>query len=90
MADDARISTALPRHPKTVKLLRRLHEPGFCSLVFLWLWVRENRPDGNLADLTSEDLEIAAGWTGEPGAFVSTLAEVRFLDGAEAAYTVHE
>jgi len=56
----------------------------------LLLWVAENRPNGNLQGLAGEDIEIAAGWKGEPGAFVSALADVRFLDGSDGSYTVHD
>jgi hypothetical protein len=90
MADDARISTALPRHPKTVKLQRRLGAQGCWSLVCLFLWVAENRSDGDLAGLTPEDIEIAAGWSGDSGEFVRALAEVRFLDGEEGSFLVHD
>lgn len=90
MADDARISTALPRHPKTVKLQRRLEAPGCWSLVCLFLWVAENRPTGDLEGMSGEDIEIAATWPGNTGDFVRTLAEVRFLDGQEGAYKIHD
>jgi hypothetical protein len=90
MADDARISTALPRHPKTVKLQRRLGSPGCWSLICLFLWVADNRPDGDLKGMTVEDIEIAANWDGENGAFAATLSEVRFLDGAAGSYTIHD
>jgi hypothetical protein len=90
MADDARISTALPRHPKTVKLQRRLGAPGCWSLVCLFLWVAENRPTGDLKGMSGEDIEIAANWPGDTGSLVHTLAEVRFLDGQEGAYKIHD
>ena len=90
MADDARISIALPRHPKTVKLQRRLGTPGCWSLVCLFLWVAENHSDGDLEGMTDEDIEIAAGWTGDVGEFTRSLAEVRFLDGPEGSYKVHD
>jgi hypothetical protein len=90
MADDARISTALPRHPKTVKLHRRLGAPGCWGFVCLLLWVADNRYDGDLQGLTDEDLEIAAGWTGNAGEFVRVLCEVRFLEGETGSYRVHD
>lgn len=90
MADDARISTALPRHPKTVKLQRRLGAPACWSLVCLFLWVAENRSDGDLSGLTAEDIEIAAGWSGTAGEFARTLSEVRFLDGEDGSLRVHD
>lgn len=90
MADDARISTAFPQHPKTVKLQRRLQERGCWALVCLILWVADNRPDGDLSGLAAEDIEIAASWTGDSGAFVACLLEVGFLDGEGLSYKVHD
>lgn len=90
MADDCRFSTAFPHHPKTVKLIRRLQEAAAWAWVCLLLWVADNRPDGNLTGLSGEDLEIAAGWNGESGTLISTLVDVRFLDGEPGAYTVHD
>ncbi|HTR22720.1 MAG TPA: hypothetical protein VMI10_01960 [Terriglobales bacterium] len=90
MSDDARISCALPRHPKLIKLERRLGAQGCWSLVKLFLWVSENRPDGSLEGLTDEDIEIAAGWNGDNGAFVGPLSEVRFIDGESGSYRVHD
>ena len=60
MADDARISTAFPQHPKTVKLKRRLGYEGCWALLCFWLWVADNRPAGDLSGLSAEDIEIAA------------------------------
>jgi hypothetical protein len=90
MADDARISTALPHHPKTVKLERRLGAQGCWSLIKLFLWVAENRPIGDLAGMSGEDIGIAAEWPGDTGELVRTLAEVRFLDGEEGSYKIHD
>jgi hypothetical protein len=90
VADDARLSTALPRHPKTVKLKRRLGEAGCWGLVCLFLWVADNRSDGDLSGLSSEDLEIAADWSGDPGLFVATLEGVGFLDGSEGSHSIHD
>jgi hypothetical protein len=90
MADDARISTALPRHPKTVKLQRRLGPAGCWSLVCLLLWVADNRSDGDLEGLSTEDIEIAAGWSGTAGELAQTLSALRFLDGEENTYSVHD
>jgi len=90
MAEDARISTALPSHPKARKLKRRLGPAGCWSLVVLFLWVASNRWDGDLKGMTEEDIELAAEWEGEVGAFVSALSEVGFLDGEMGSFTVHD
>lgn len=90
MASDARISTGLAGHPKTKKLIRRLGPGAGWSLVCLILWAAANRSDGDLAGMTSEDIELAADWSGDLDAFVAALADVRFLDGSEGAYSIHD
>jgi hypothetical protein len=90
MAADARISTALPSHPKTRKLRKRLGVEGCWALVCLFLWVADNRADGSLAGLSDEDIELAADWNGEAGAFALVLAEVGFLDGPADSRIVHD
>ncbi len=90
MAEDARISTALPAHPKTRKLRKRLGPTSCWSLICLFLWVAANRWTGDLTGLSDEDIELAAEWDGEPGAFVRALVEVGFLDGEALKFTVHD
>lgn len=90
MSHDARLSTGLPGHPKTKKLIRRVGEAGAWHLVCLILWARDNRPDGDLAGMTIEDIELAVDWRGEPDAFVTALSAVGFLDGDEGAYHLHD
>lgn len=90
MAEDARISTALPNHPKTKKLRRRLGDGGCWSLVCLFLWAAGNRWDGSLEDLTDEDIELAADWQGAAGAMVAALVDVGFLDGEPGRYVIHD
>jgi hypothetical protein len=90
MADDARISTALPSHPKTRKLRKRVGVAGCWSLVCLFLWTANNRWDGNLSGMSGEDIELASEWEGEPDALVHALREVGFLDGDEGNYLIHD
>lgn len=90
MSTDARLSTGLPAHPKTKKLIRRVGEGGAWALVCLILWARANRPDGDLAGMTAEDIELAIDWRGEADALVAALAAVGFLEGEEGAYRLHD
>ena len=90
MAEDARISTGFPRHHKTVKLKRRIGAEGCWSLICLFLWVADNRPEGDLRGMTDEDIEIAAEWGGEPGGFAKALAESGFIDSFEGSYKIHD
>ena len=90
MATDARISTGLPSHPKTKKLVRRLGPGAGWGLVCLFLWVASNRSDGDLSGMSTEDIELAADWDGHDGVFVKELCAVRFLDGTEGCYSIHD
>ena len=100
-AQDIRLSVGFPDHPKTIKLERRLGFQGIRSLLSLWTWAAQNRPDGNLGGandrsttvqrpLDEEDIEIVAQWPGEPGAFVATLVTLGWLDRTTHGYCLHE
>lgn len=90
MATDARISTALPSHPKTKKLARRLGPAGPLGCIYLFLWVAANRSDGDLSGLTDEDIELSVDWAGEEGAFVRGMVDVGFLEGEAGERQVHD
>ena len=90
MATDARISTALPSHPKTKKLAKRLGAAGPLGCIYLFLWVASNRSDGDLAGMTDEDIELAIDWAGEEGAFVRGMVDVGFLEGEACERLVHD
>lgn len=89
-ATDARISVALPGHPKTKKLARRLGDAGPLHCIYLFLWTAANRSDGDLAGMSDEDIELAINWTGEDNAFVSAMTAVGFLDGEEGERRIHD
>ena len=87
---DARLSTALPGHPKMKRLVHRLHEAGAWGFVRLILWAAENRPSGDLSGLSDEDLELAVDWHGDAGALIATLEAIGFVDGAENGRFIHD
>jgi hypothetical protein len=78
MNTDIRLKTTFFRHPKTIKLIRRLGLEGIISIQKLWFWVAENKPDG-LMQGGPEDIEIAAEWNGEANVFYDCLIDIRFL-----------
>ena len=90
MATDARIAVGLPAHPKTKKLVKRLGQASAWNLVCLILWAASNRSDGDLSGMSTEDIELASDWEGDEGALVAALVAVRFIDGAEGAYVLHD
>lgn len=88
---DCRISVGLPGHPKTKKLIKIMGGDGAAwSLVKLFLWVAQHRPDGNLSGMDAEEIELAVDWAGEDGAFVAALLQVRFLDHSDDGFQVHD
>lgn len=89
MNTDIRLSVGFWRHPKTIKLQRRLGLEAVRSLQILWLWAAENRPSGELSGMDDEDLEIAADWNGGPGKLSEALSSVGFLDGGIGGYSLH-
>lgn len=90
MTVDARLAVAMPSHPKTKKLIKRLGQAAAWNLVCLILWSASNRSDGDLVGLSVEDIELASDWMGEDGVFVAALIEVRFLDEHNGGYLLHD
>lgn len=85
-----RVDTDFPDHPKTLRFMRLCGNPlAPFSLIRLWLWAADRRPDGDLFQMDGEDLERAAGWPGTPGKFYFALQECGFIDGASGAHTLH-
>ncbi|HEC15736.1 MAG TPA: hypothetical protein ENI99_04055 [Sedimenticola sp.] len=89
MNSDIRVSTTFPNHPKVVKLQRRLGPQGPLSLIYLWLFVAQNKPDGRLSGMDAEDIEIAAKWDGKDGEFVSALVSLRFIEKEGNVFILH-
>ena len=89
--DSIRIDVSLPSHPLSEQLGRLLAEPlAFGRMVQLWCWAAGNAPDGFITGSRSARVvEDAAGWTGEPGAFVDAALEVGFLSRVGDTLVLH-
>lgn len=87
-AMDIRLAVGFTDHPKTAKLQRMAGAEAVVCLLRLWLWARVNRPDGILTRMDQDDIEIAAGWAGEPGAFAKAIFAVGFLDHGDGEWAV--
>lgn len=90
MNADFRVAVDFFSHHKARKLKKRLSSDGLISLLQLWAYAAKLRTDGELSGMDAEDIEIAACWDGEDGAFVAALVEVGFLDLRGDAYTLHD
>ena len=70
-------------HPKIKKLARDLGCDRVRALGHLsafWLWVLRFAPDGDLGNFDRDDIEDAALWSGEPGAFVDAAIARNLID----------
>lgn len=89
-AHDFRLSVGVIDHPKIVKLRRRLGADAVLALIRLWGFTARNRPRGDLMGMDADDIEIAAGWDGEPGSFVAQLLDLVLLDDNDGVLAIHD
>jgi hypothetical protein len=90
MNKDFRVLVTLPVHPKTKKLMRQLGDRSFYNLIRLWAWVAQNKPEGVLANMEKEDIEIACDWKGDEGLFVDTLIDLKLIDCKDGVCEIHD
>lgn len=90
MNSDFRVAIDFFSHHKARKLKRRLGNDGIVALLQLWAYAAKTRPDGELTDMSIEDIEIATDWSGEDGALVQTLTDIGFLDKKADGYALHD
>ena len=87
---DFRVSVDFFTHHKTKKLRRRLGDGAVLALLQLWAYAAKIRTDGSFAGMDAEDIELAAGWEGDPDVFTTTLITIGFLDGEQGEYELHD
>ncbi len=87
----------LPSHPKTKRLARALglavpeNIPQVVGhLCLFWLWCIDYAIDGNLDEMSSQDIADAAGWVGDPDQFLSALQQAGFVDEDVDGRCVHD
>ena len=85
--------SSLFEHIKLRKLVRRLGMPRphvVGHLECLTHYVSHHHPTGDITGLADEDIELAAEWEGEPGAFVAAAIAERFVDRDEEGTRIHD
>ena len=90
MNADIRLKVTFPNHHKIKKLHKRLGPQGPLSLIYLWLYTAENKPDGILRGMDDEDVEIAAQWPGDAGCMLGALLDLCLLHKQADAYEIHD
>ena len=89
---DIRLAISFIDHPKVIKLERLLTFEGVKSLLRLWCFAAQNKPNGCLTGMDAEDVEIAARWPGEPGIFLSAVTDKKchFIDIVDGVFCLHD
>ena len=90
MNTDFRVSVSLPTHPKALKLMRRLGDRSFYCLIRFWSFVAQNRPDGDITGLDTDDIEIACDWQGDAGSMHRALLDLCFIECIGDKVLVHD
>lgn len=80
MTKDIRLSIGFLDHPKTIKIQRMLGSDGVLSLVRLWAFAAQYKPDGVLSGMDADDIEIASKWNGMQGALLTALLTHKWVD----------
>lgn len=86
------VDQGLVNHRKVWALERLLELPVptvVGHLLLVWLWAIDSAEDGCIADGEAWAIEKAAGWPGDPGAFVAALEEAGFLDRLDGCVQIH-
>lgn len=89
MNSDIRLSVTFWQHPKTIKLMRKAGIETIRSLQILWCFAAQEHPCGVLEGMDLDDVEIAADWQGEAGAFVAALLSGGWLEERDGTYAIH-
>jgi hypothetical protein len=74
---------SLARHPKTLRLMRRLDTSRAATIGHLhlfWWWCLDYAPDGDLAQFDNEEIAIALEWDGDADALVIAMIDAGFID----------
>jgi hypothetical protein len=89
---DYRLKVGFVDHPKVKKLVRLLGDGALRNTLRLFEHAALNHPDGNLAGLTSEDIEMVARWSRRrPGKLVEGLLKVGLLDeNGSGSFQLHD
>lgn len=90
-AADFRMSCGALRHPKAIKLRRKLGADGVLSWISLISFCAQYRTSGSLAGMDGEETAIASDWSGDPQLFVNTLIEIGLLDrDSSGVLSIHD
>ena len=80
MNSDIRISVNFVQHPKTKKTIRKYGHAAIVSIIALWGFAAQRRPEGNLTGMDADEIAIAACWDGDEQEFFDMCVEMKWID----------
>lgn len=90
MNSDIRLSIGWNRHPKIIKLKRKLGADGVLALINLWTFAGEHRPSGVFTCMDEDDIAIAAEYPGDSVTLVDTLSAIRLIERQGNDWAIHD
>ena len=91
---DIRLNISWYTSLKRKALIRRLGHRGVTAMIDLWLYIAQHKPDGNLTEMSDEDIAEAAQFDGDFSEFIKAIGPkpdgLGFLDGDSGQRKVHE
>ena len=87
---DIRLAVGWNRHPKIVKLKRKLGADGVMALVSLWTFCGENRTNGVLSGMDDDDIAIAADYPGDTKELIGALESLRLIERNGNDWAMHD
>ena len=91
MNTDIRIDVGFLDHWKTDTIIAECGADGVLSLMRIWIFTAQNKPDGRLVGVKAEAIERIAKWRGEPGKLFSALVELHFLErDSDGIWCIHD
>jgi hypothetical protein len=88
-----KIDTSITSHYKFKRLCRLLQITPINALgllASLWMWTLNNREEGNLGDLTADDLADLLDWPCGATSLLDALLECKFLDRVGSDLVLHD
>ncbi len=91
MSSDFRVKSSAFDNIKLKRVKNKLGDEGLLSLITLWSYVAREKPTGLLGKCSAEEIELMAGWGGEPQAFLKAVKEAKLLDHDRSnGYAIHD
>jgi uncharacterized phage protein (TIGR02220 family) len=75
-----RVNTSFYTHIKTMKLRARIGDAAFWVPPRIWSVAAEQRPNGNFDGITSEELSLLIGYSGDANSMLQALLQAGFMD----------